>query len=123
MVSTSIRGVLTGGQDILYHRLPVGVTFPANFGAYLNWNSEAGGTANATASTVIDVDKAASATPNTFTTVGAITFGAGTVTPTFTTSGGVAISFAAGDVLRLQAQATADVTFAGFYATLVGHEI
>ena len=98
------------------------ITFPANFGDFGAYSSEAGGTANATASTVIDVDQAASATPNTFTTIGTITIGSGSVSPTFATISGTAKTFAKGDVMRLIGPSSADATFANFYATLVGHE-
>jgi hypothetical protein len=117
-----VNGILTASQDLLHHRFPVAVTFAANFGDFLQYSSEAGGAANASASTVIDVDQAASATPNTYTNVGSITIAAGTVTPTFATVGGVAVAFAKGDVLRLRGPASPDAAFAGFYATLVGKE-
>lgn len=122
VIGSSSSGVLTASQNLLLHRVAKGVTFPANFGAYLGLTSQAGGTANATASTVVNVDKAGTATPNSFSNVGTITIGAGSVVPTFATSGGVAQTFAAGDVLRIQAPGTPDATFAGFYSTLVGFE-
>lgn len=112
----------SASQVIGHHRFAVGVTFPANFGAYLGRASQAGGTANATGSTVISVEKAASASPNSWSQIGTITIGAGGVSPTFATSGGAAQTFAAGDVLRLVMPSSADATFAGFYATLVGYE-
>lgn len=122
VIAASMSGVLTASQQILYHRFAKAVTIPANFGAYLGLASQAGGTANATASTVINVDKAVTATPNTFSNVGTITIAAAGVTPTFASSGGAAISFAQGDVLRIVGPSTADATFAGFYATLAGYE-
>lgn len=112
--------VLTASQDLLYHRFDAATTIPANFGAYLGHASQAGGSAVAAASTVITVSKALSASPTSFSSVGSITFAAGTMTPTFSSSG--AITFAAGDILRLQAPATPDATFAGFFATLVGFQ-
>jgi hypothetical protein len=122
VVASSMDGVLTASQNLLHHRFTKAVTFPANFGAYLGNSSEAGGTANATASTVINVDQAANATPNTFSTIGTITIGAGGVTPTFATSGGTSKNFAQGDVLRLVGPGSADATFAGFYSSLVGFD-
>ncbi len=122
VLAPSVADVLTDGQQILYHKFPKSVTFPANFGSYLGLSSKAGGTANATASTVINIDKAANATPNTFSNIGTITIAASGITPTFATSGGTDISFVAGDVIRVMGPATADATFAGFYATLVGYE-
>lgn len=117
-----VPGVMTASQNLVYHRFSKAVTLPANFGAYLGHASEAGGSANATGSTVINIDKAATATPNTFSNVGTITIGASGVTPTFASSGGTAITFAQGDVLRAVAPASPDATFADFYATLVGFE-
>jgi hypothetical protein len=114
---------MTASQRLLYHRFSKAATFPANFGATTQGHtSEAGGSANATASTVINIDKAVAATPNTFTTVGTITIAAGSITPTFATTGGTTVSFAQGDVLRIVGPSTADTTFADFYATLAGSE-
>lgn len=121
-IAAYVPGTMANSQVLLMHRFSKAVTLPANFGAYLGRTSQAGGSANATASTVINVDKAATATPNTFSNVGTITIAAGGVTPTFASSGGTAISFAAGDVLRLVGPSTADATLAGFYATLCGYE-
>lgn len=112
----------TASQVIGHHRFAVAVTIPADFGAYLTRTSRAGGSAVTTASTVFSVEKAAAATPNTFSQIGTITFAIGTVTPTFATSGGIAINFAANDVLRIVAPASPDGSFAGFYATIVGFE-
>jgi hypothetical protein len=112
----------TASQVVGHHRFSAAVTIPANFGAYLGRTSRAGGSAVTTASTVFSVEKAATASPNSFSQVGTITFASGTVTPTFASSGGTAISFAAGDVMRLVAPATPDTTFAGFYCTLCGFE-
>src|SRR5580765_2397875 len=123
IVSPAVVGVLTASQQLMYYRFPKAVTIPANFGgSYLGSASQAGGTANATASTVINVDQAPNATPNTFSNVGTITIAAGTVTPTFATAGGSPISFAEGDVVRIMGPGSADATFAGFYATLIGFE-
>jgi hypothetical protein len=49
--SAAMVGVMIGSQKALYHRFTKAVTFPANFGTYLGHTSQAGGTANATAST------------------------------------------------------------------------
>ncbi len=114
--------VYSASQVMGHHRVPCGITIPANFGAYLGRTSEAGGSAVTTGSTIFSVDKAGTATPNTFSQIGTITFAAGTVTPTFATSGGTAQTFAAGDVLRIVAPGTPDATFAGFYATIIGYQ-
>jgi hypothetical protein len=117
-----IGGLLSANQLLGLHKFSKAITFGANFGPYLGHASEAGGTANATASTVINVDRALTATPNTFTNVGTITIAPGTVTPTFATTGSSSISFAIGDIMRLVGPGTADTTFANFYATLIGYE-
>lgn len=122
IVGASMSGVLTASQQLLYHRFATAVTIPANFGDYLGYSSQAGGSANATASTVVNADKAATATPTTFSNIGTITIGAGSITPTLATAAGAAIAFAKGDVIRLMGPASADATFAGFYATIVGYE-
>jgi hypothetical protein len=115
-------GVLGTSQLLGLHKFSKAITFGANFAAYLGHAAEAGGTTNATASTVISVDRALAASPTTFASIGTITFAAGTITPTFATTGGAAVAFAVGDILRLVAPTTPDTTFANFYATLVGYE-
>lgn len=107
-----VGGVLAASQLLGMHKMARAVTLPANFAG-----SRAGGSANATASTVITVERALAASPNTFISVGTITFAAGTITPTFATSGSVAL--ADNDVLRVVGPATADASFANFYCTIV----
>lgn len=104
------------------HRVGKAITLPANFASYLGYASTAGGSVNATASTVLTVARALNASPTVFVTIGTITFAAGSVAPTFATSGGTAISLALGDVIRLTAPASPDATFADFYCALVGAE-
>lgn len=122
VIASYLPGLMDNNQDILYHRFGKDVTFPANFGTYLGATSEAGGTANATGNPVITIDQALTATPNTFANVGTITIAAGTVTPTFVSSGGLPVPFSQGDILRLKGPAVADATLAGFYTTLVGFD-
>lgn len=122
IVACFVPGLMTASQILLDHRVSKAVTFPANFGGYLGHTSEARGSANATASTAIDVQRATSAAPGTFTSVGTITIAAGAMVGTFASSGGAAVSFAQGDTLALIAPATPDATFAGLAATLVGYE-
>lgn len=112
----------SASQVLGQHRFAKAVTIPANFGAHLGLASQAGGTANATGSPAFNVDKAASASPNSFSNVGTITIGSGGVVPTFASSGGSAITFSQGDVVRVVAPSSPDATFVGFYATLVGYE-
>ena len=115
-------GVLGASQLLGLHRVAKNITIPANFGPYFGQNSQAGGTANATGSTVISVDRALAASPTTFAQIGTITIAAGTITPTFATAAGAAITCAQGDVIRLQGPSSADATLANFYATLVAQE-
>ena len=123
LLACFVPGTLTAGQQLLLHRFSKAITFPANFDTYLGHLSEARASVAATASTTIAVQKATAATPGTFTGVGTIVIAAGDmIASSFTTSGGAALSFAAGDSLALVAPGTADATFAGFAATLVGYE-
>ena len=115
-------GVLGASQLLGLHKVSKAITIPAGFGAVLGHTSQAGATANATASTVISVDRALAASPNTFSQIGTITIAASGISPTFATAGGAAVSVAQGDVIRLQGPATADATLANFYATLVAQE-
>lgn len=68
--------------------------------------------ANATGSTVFDVQKNGSS-------IGSVTIGAGGVTATFATTGG-AVSFAAGDIFSLIGPASADATLANAAFTFAG---
>jgi hypothetical protein len=120
-ISFSVPGVPTASYAV-DHQFSKAVTIGANFASYLGHASQARGSANATASTVITVQKATAAAPNTFSNVGTITFAAGTVTPTFATSGGTIVSYAQGDTLRLLFPVTPDATFAGFASTIVSFE-
>jgi hypothetical protein len=122
IASCFVPGIMTASQYLLLQRLSKAVTIPANFGTYLGHVSEARGTANATGSTAIDVQRALSATPGTFASIGTITIAAGAMVGTFASSGGAAISFAQGDAVALVGPATADATFSNFAATLVGYE-
>ena len=115
-------GVLGASQLLGLHKVSKAITIPAGFGAVLGHTSQAGATANATASTVISVDRALAGSPNTFSQIGTITIAASGISPTFATAGGAAVSVAQGDVIRLQGPATADATLANFYATLVAQE-
>jgi hypothetical protein len=122
IIGCATGGTMTSNQNLLFHRFSKAVTIPANFGAYLGHTSQAGGSVNATGSTVITVSKAATASPTTFSSVGTITIASSSVTPTFASSGGTAISFAQGDVLRMRGPSSADATLSDFYASLVGFE-
>jgi hypothetical protein len=101
-------GVPTASAKVL--RIPVSraVTFAANFSG-----SYAKASANATGSTVFDVQKNGSS-------IGSATFAAGASSATFTSSGGTSQSLAAGDVLSIVAPGTADATLADIGFALAG---
>ena len=122
VVACFVPGVPTASQLLLEHRVSKAIEIPANFGAALGHASQARGTVAATASTTIVVRKATSAAPGTFSDVGTIVIAAAALVGTFATSGGAAVSFAAGDTLALVAPATPDTTFANFAATLAAVE-
>jgi hypothetical protein len=107
-VQTFYPGIPTASAKIYRGKLARAVTFAANFsGSYFT------ATANATASTVFDIQKNGSS-------VGSCTIGAGGTTPTFASSGGAAVSFAAGDVLAIICPASPDATLADPAITLAG---
>lgn len=114
-------GVPGNSQLIGDHQVTIGVTFPPDFGAYAQHKSQAGGTANATSSTVFTVATASSGTGS-YTTIGTITFAAGTITPTFATSSHTAQRVPQGNMIRITGPGTADATFANPFFTLVGYE-
>ena len=122
VIGCFVPGVMTASQNLFFHKFTKGAAIPANFGSYLGHVSEAGAATAATASTAIDVARALSASPTSFSTVGTITFAAAAASATFASTGGTAISFAQGDVLRLRAPATPDATLANVFATVVGYE-
>lgn len=91
-------------------RIPIAraVTFPTNFaGSYFTASVGAAGT------TVFDVQKNGAS-------IGSISIAAGGMTATFTTAGGTAKSFAAGDVLMILAPGTPDATLADIGLVLAG---
>jgi hypothetical protein len=101
-------GAPTSSAKVVRVPLARAVTFAANFsGSYAK-----AGTA-ATGSTAFDVQKNGSS-------IGTITFSASGSSATFTTSGGAAQSFAAGDVLAIVAPSTADATLADIGFCLTG---
>lgn len=120
-ISSPQTNTYAASQIICHHPFPTAVIFPANFGPYNALASQAGGSVNATASTVISVEKALAASPNTFSPIGTITIAAGTVTPTFATAGGTEQSFAQSDVARFVMPVSPDASFVGFYCNMIGH--
>lgn len=117
-----VPGTLADAQTLLIHKFAKAVTTPADFGAYLGRVSEAGVTSAPIADCDITVSRALAASPTAFSTVGQIFFAAGAADASFTTLGATPISWAQGDVLRLQGPTPADAALADFAATLVGAE-
>lgn len=115
-------GVAAASQLLGLHRVSKAITIPANFGTVAGHASQAGGTAAATASVIMSVDRALAVTATTFAQIGTITIIAGSVSPTFHTNADLPIDVAQGDVLRVVAPASPDATLANFYCTLVAQE-
>ncbi len=93
-------GIPTASAKVLRVPIARAVTFPANFaGSYFS------ASANATGTTVFDVQKNGSS-------IGSVSIAAGGTTATFTTTSGTSKAFAAGDVLSIIAPASADATLA-----------
>jgi len=99
----------TDASQVIYRgKLARAVTFPGNFsGSYFT------GSANATASTVFDVQKNGSS-------IGSVTIAAGGVSATFATTSGASQSFSAGDIFSLIGPASADATLANAAFTFTG---
>ena len=107
-VHTFFPGIPTTLAKLYRGKLARAVTFPADFA-----NAQFSASANATASTVFDIQKNGSS-------IGSCTIAAGSTTPTFASSGGAAQTFAAGDLLSIIAPATPDTTLADPALTLAG---
>jgi hypothetical protein len=102
-------GTPTASALILYLPFAVAVTLPANLaGSYVKAKTAA------TASTAFDVQKNGSS-------VGTITFAASGSAATFSTTGGAAVSFAAGDVLSIVSPATPDATLSDIGFSLLAN--
>jgi hypothetical protein len=107
-VTAFYPGVPTASAKVLRVPIARAVTFAANFAG-----SYAKAAVAATGSTAIDIQKNGSS-------VGTITFAAAGTSATFTSSGGAAVSFAAGDVLGIIAPGTPDATLADIGIVLAG---
>lgn len=108
-IHASINGTLPATAKIMVPT-PVAriVIFPANFaGAF------AKAQAAATASTVLNVKRDG-------VTIGTITFAAAGTVGTFATTGGVAMTFTAGQTLAIEGPGTADATLGTIGVVLVG---
>lgn len=114
--------MLASPRMTVYHGVPKAITFPVNFGSYLGLASQSGGSANATASTLVTIAKAVAASPLTFTQIGTITIAAGTTTPTFATTSGLVQNCAQGDIIRFRGPVSPDATLTDFFATLIAFE-
>jgi predicted ribosomally synthesized peptide with SipW-like signal peptide len=107
-VLTFYPGVPGASAKLFRGKLARAVTFPGNFaGAYF------AASANATATTVFDIQKNGSS-------IGSCSIASGGTTATFTSTSGATQSFAAGDVLSIIAPATPDATLADPAITLAG---
>jgi hypothetical protein len=110
-----IGGVPASAQLALRYTFVRATAFPANF-----IGSQSSATIAATAMSVFNIDRALVGSPNTFTTIGTITYAAGAIQGTFLSVSGLAYSFGIGDVIRLVCPAPADVTLASISATITG---
>lgn len=114
IIQAGAAGKGSGSAMIGAYVAPVATTIAANAAG-----SYAVASAAATASTVYNlVKQAAGGTAQT--NVGTITFAASGYTGTFATSGGTAISLAAGDTLFVQTPAGADTTLANVAVSILG---
>lgn len=110
----------TADQVIGTHKMACATTIPANFANYLGLKTTGGGSAVATGSTVISVEKAVAASPISFTQIGTLTIAAaGSIVTAKATTAGAAITFAVDDIIRLVAPTSPDATFTGLMATLI----
>ena len=101
-------GTPPASAKIYRGKLARAVTFPANFSG-----AQFSASANATASTVFDIQKNGSS-------IGSCSIAAGGTTPTFVSTSGAAQTFAAGDLLSIIAPAMPDATLADPALTLAG---
>lgn len=97
-IHTFYPGIPTASAKLYRGKVARAVVVPANF-----TDAEFTATANATASTVFDVQKNG-------VSCGTCTIAAGTMTPTFATTGGAIVNFAKGDIFAVLAPATPDAT-------------
>ena len=108
-IYASINGTLPATAKIMVPTPLARVTiFPINFAGALAKAQVA-----ATASTVLNVKRDG-------TTIGTITFAAAGTTGTFATTGGVAMTFTAGQTLAIEGPSTADTTLGTVGIVLVG---
>lgn len=106
-VHTFYPGIPTASAKLYRGKVARALVAPANFAG-----AQFTATANAAASAVFDVQK-------NDVSCGTCTIAIGTTTPTFATTGGAVVNFAAGDVLTVLAPATPDATLADPAITFV----
>jgi hypothetical protein len=125
IVPASAPGAPTASQVVVAHTFPLAVTFPANFGT-TNSGAVSGGGAivNATSAFVFTAYKCPSGSDPTsnsnWSGIGTATYAAGGHTPSFATTAGAAQSFAAGDMIKIVAQDTTDISLTNPFFTLAG---
>jgi hypothetical protein len=107
-IHTFYPGVPTASAKLYRGKLARAVAFLGNFSG-----AQFTATANATASTVFDVQKNG-------VSVGTCTIAAGTSTPTFASTSGAAVNYSAGDIFSVIGPATPDATLADPAITFAG---
>jgi hypothetical protein len=125
IIAGFFAGVPTASQVMLIHRCGTAITFASNFGTTTSGADTGGGClTNATASTVISVDRCPAASDPTssgsWTQIGTLTIGAGGHTMTAATVGGTSKTAAKGDFIRTVGPVTPDTTAANIFTTLAG---
>jgi hypothetical protein len=125
IIAGFFAGVPTASQVMLIHRCGTAITFASNFGTTASGADTGGGClTNATASTVISVDRCLAASDPTsggsWTQIGTLTIGAGGHTMTAATVGGTSKTAAKGDFIRTVGPVTPDTTAANIFTTLAG---
>jgi hypothetical protein len=125
IIAGFFAGVPTASQVMLIHRCGTAITFASNFGTTASGADTGGGClTNATASTVISVDRCPAASDPTsggsWTQIGTLTIGAGGHTMTAATVGGTSKTAAKGDFIRTVGPVTPDTTAANIFTTLAG---
>lgn len=108
-MSASNEAVLTSSQVIFRRVMARATTFPANFSGSRGSAAVAGTGVTAT----LSVQKNGA-------TIGTVVYAVAAIVATFTTTGGLAQSFAAGDRLTIVGPATANAALAGIAISLAG---
>jgi len=117
LFSVSDDVVMSNGEVVLRVKMPVAMSFAANFAGSSGDALTAPG-----ASLTLTVRKRSSGA-TTYSTIGTVVFGTGAtpIAPAFATTGGAIQPFAAGDELSIIGPATADTAFTSWAFTLVAY--